>query len=81
MVQYLGGVTTKNKPFAYRASYDAENNVIYEAWAATGSAEDSEVWQIVKHFWTGGNLVKTSWANSSGEFAFKWSKKTTYTYL
>lgn len=82
MVDYIGGIATKNKPFAYRATYDGDNYNIYQGWASPGTTESTASWQIVKNFWSNGNLTKTSFADGSGEFSKQWSlKDTAYTYL
>ena len=80
MAVYLGATKTLNKPLSYRAEYDANNNVIYESWAPTGTTETATNWQLCKNTWVGGNLTETKFPNGSGEFAFAWSKRGDYTY-
>lgn len=82
MVSYHGGIGVKNKPFSYRAEYNADDNILYEGWAAPGSAESSDVWQLCQHTWSGGNLTATKWAQGSGGFNYQWAKRKdgSYTY-
>lgn len=80
MVKYLGSTKTLNKPLAYRAAFDVDNQVIYEAWAPTGTAESATSWQLCRNTWSGGNMTETKWPNGSGEFGFAWSLRGDYTY-
>lgn len=83
-------VYTRNRGFSYRADFLSGTRVIYEAWANPGTAEDEELWQIVKHTYTDGRLVKSEWAvktlengtkQATDEFLFAWSARaTTVTY-
>ena len=79
---YVGGIKILNKPFAYRAEYDADNNVVREGWAMPGTPTSVAQWQICEHTWSGGNLVSTKWPSGSGEFSFEWDERKTglYTY-
>lgn len=74
-------VLSRNMGLKYRASFDADGNVEYEGWAINpASAEGSLAWQIVKHTYTSGNLTASNWADSSDDFTFSWTLKTSYTY-
>ncbi len=79
---YVGGTKTSNKPFTYRAEYDGDDNIVYEAWSLPGTAEAAASWQICQHTFVKNNLTAIKWADGSGEFSFKWTKRKngTYTY-
>ena len=87
MVIYLGGIRTHNEPFAYRAEYDADDQVVREGWAKTGTLTSVAEWQICEHTWSGGNMTATKWPRlnagetGSGAFSFEWDERDEYTYL
>lgn len=56
---------TRQLPQEYRAEYDVDNQVIYEAWADPGTDEGSLAWCICKHTYTSNNLTKTEWAGNA----------------
>ena len=63
----------RSEPFEYRAEYDSDNYVIYEGWAAIGSASSAESWIISKHTYTSGNLIRTQWVGT--DFNAVWSDR------
>ena len=74
----------RSEPFAYRAAYDASNNVQYEGWAAPGTATSAALWIVCQHTYSSGNLTATQWAYTSGSpaatFDQIWDNYATLTY-
>jgi hypothetical protein len=72
---------TRQMAQAYRAAFDASNNVEYEAWAEPGTLDGDKRWMICKHTYTSGNLTKTEWADGSATgFNRTWTGYSGYTY-
>lgn len=58
---------TRSEPFAYRAEYDSDNNVEFEAWAVPGASTADAVWICAKHVYSSLNLIRTEWAKDSDD--------------
>lgn len=79
-------VMMRSEPMAYRAAYDASNNVEYEGWADPGASVADAVWIICKNTYNASNLLtETKWAQTSGktiaDFDQIWSNYATLTYV
>ena len=75
-------VYSRNQGLKYRASFDADSQVEYEAWAQENTATEGDLkWQIIKHTYTGGNLTASNWASQTDQFVHSWTLKTSYIYL
>ena len=55
----------RQEPYAYAASFNADNQVEYEAWAEVGAPFTEAKWIVCKHTYSSGNLVRTQWAKDS----------------
>lgn len=74
-------VYSRNQGLKYRASFNASNQVEYEAWAVDNTAAEGDLkWQILKHAYTSDNLTASNWASQTDDFVHSWTLKGTYTY-
>lgn len=60
--------------------YDNEGNIEYVLKAPPGSLLTEKVWQITKIFYSGGNLIRVSFANNDNSFSFMASEYLSYKY-
>ena len=71
---------------ALRATYDANNNLIYLGRAKVGKITSEIKWQISFHVYDGSNnLTSKTWpqnseGNASSEYEFSWDLRATYTF-
>ena len=70
---------------AFRGEYDASNNLIYAGFARPGSAEGSNVWQLMKLTYdASNNITKIEWPELNGsatsDFDFNYTGRAGYTY-
>ena len=71
---------------SFLADYGGGGNIIYKAYAKTGTFTFEARWQIAKINYNGsGNILSIQWpvdntGCSSSEFKFKWDDRATYNY-
>ena len=65
----------------YRADYDANNNVIYEAWADPGTATSAAGWAILRHTYVGINRTVSEWCGGNQIRANVYDNRASLTYL
>lgn len=78
------GAAPPATPYRKLYAYDANNNMIYEAWAPPGSATSDAVWAIKKYTYSnnGGvwNLIGEQWANGRSLFENAYDNVLVLTY-
>ena len=73
-------VAMRAYPMSYRATYNADNYIVYEGWSEVGAAEDSSAWIICIHEYdANNNEISMKWAGQ-GSYDKSWTNRATHTY-
>ena len=66
--------------YTKKYDYDVDGNLIYEGWAAVGSATSAAVWSVKKYVYSTSNLTSEVWADGNVDSDNIWDNRTSLTY-